>query len=191
MDLLSVDLLKVILPIVAGLALSYLLVPLMVARREAAKGDAHVRTELRRILGEIVLLLEHEVANRENVMKGISVPDNKFLKPWHFDEPFWRLIRTAEDPRLYRRNRERLYKELQRIIPRRFEILRKLPSTPPREPEYRQLDPRNPLYTALLNPQMESDFVGALGLPTGNESALGELRQVIARLRGVEQLLEK
>jgi hypothetical protein len=191
MDLLSVDLLKVILPIVAGLALRYLLVPLMVVRREAAKGDAHVRTELRQILGEIVLLLEHEVANRENVMKDISVPDNKFLKTWHFDEPFWRLIRTAEDPRLYRYKRERLYKELQRIIPRRFEILRKLPSAPPREPEYQELDPWNPLYAALLNPQKESDFVRALGLPAKDESALVALRQVIARLRGMEQLLEK
>jgi len=191
MDLLKVVLLTIILPAVVSAIVSYALGPSMAVRQEAAKGDAHVRTELRRILGEIVLLLEHEVANRENVMKGISVPENKFLKPWHFDEPFWRLIRTAEDPRLYRRNRERLYKELQRIIPRRFEILRKLPSTPPREPEYRQLDPRNPLYAALLNAQMESDLVGALGLDRGNERALVELRQVIARLRGMEQLLEK
>jgi hypothetical protein len=191
MHLLSVDLLKVILPVLAGFVLSYLLGRSMVVRQEAAKDDADVRTEVRRILGEIVLLLEHEVANRENVMKGISVPENKFLKPWHFDEPFWRLIRTAEDPRLYRRNRGRLYKELQRIIPRRFEILRQLPSAPPREPEDQELDPWNPLYAALLNPQKESDFVRALRPPRGDDSALVELRQVIARLRRMEKLLEK
>jgi hypothetical protein len=195
MDLLSVNLLNIILPgvvsVVVSAVVSYLLGPLMVVRQEAAKGDAHVRTELRRILGGIVLLLEHEVANRENVMKGISVPENKFLKPWHFDEPFWRLIRTAEDPRLYRRNRERLYKDLQGIIPRRFEILRKLPQAPPREPEDQELDPWNPLYAALLNAQKESDFVRALRPPRGDESALAEMRQVIARLRRMEKLLEK
>jgi len=176
---------------------SYLLGPRMALRQEAARGDAHVRTELRRILGEIALRLEHEVAYRESVIKGISDPvEYRSLKPCDLDEPFWRLIRTAEDPRLARRRRERLYKQLRDIIPQRFEILRVLPQAPKVE-DYSLTRPGNLLVeyriTWILRGKKEDgvDVLYVLSDPLHDQKALDKLREIIERLREMERLLEK
>jgi hypothetical protein len=186
--------LAAVVSVVVSAIASYLLGPRMALRQEAARGDAHVRTELRRILGEIALRLEHEVAYRESVIKGISEPvEYKSLKPWDLDEPFWRLIRTAEDPRLDRRRRERLYKQLRDIIPQRFEILRVLPQAPKGE-DYSLTRPGNLLVEYLINRILrgkKEDGVDVLSDPLHDQKALDKLREIIERLREMEQLLEK
>lgn len=117
----------------------------------------------------------------------------KSLKPWDLDEPFWRLIRTAEDPRLARRRRERLYKQLRDIIPQRFEILRVLPQAPKGE-DYSLTRPGNLLVdyqiTWILRGKKE-DGVDVLSDPLHDQKALDKLREIIERLREMERLLEK
>jgi len=189
--------LAAVVSVVVSAIVSYLLGPRMALRQEAARGDAHVRTELRRILGEIALRLEHEVAYRESVIKGISDPvEYRSLKPCDLDEPFWRLIRTAEDPRLARRRRERLYKQLRDIIPQRFEILRVLPQAPKVE-DYSLTRPGNLLVeyriTWILRGKKEDgvDVLYVLSDPLHDQKALDKLREIIERLREMERLLEK
>jgi hypothetical protein len=197
----GLDLSNVILPavvsVVVSAIVSYLLGPRMAVRQEAAKDDADVRTELQRIIREIVRLLEYEEMNRKDLINGMTVPSNKFLEIWSLDEPFWRLIRTADNPRLDRRTRERLYEQLKRIIPLRFEILRVLPQAP--KPEDYSLDRLDSLTTRLFVEGLErlrqgqkyEDKVDVLAHGKDAQDALDKLRELIGDLEKIEQLLEK
>ena len=183
MDLLNAMVAGVV-SLVVSTIVSYVVGPSMTMRQEAAKADSRVRSTLRRIVGHIVLLLEHELKNREALRKGMGMPINAFLKPQALDELFWRLIRTAEDPRLDGRKREKVYRVSRDIMPGRFEMLRKLPS-PPR-PSLEEA-----LRAAVRYPEMAKDLVAAVGRPPTDEQALGPLRNLVAKLRRMEELLEK
>jgi len=197
----GLDLSKVILPavvsVVVSAIVSYLLGPRIAVRQEAAKDDADVRTELQRIIREIVRLLEYEVVNRKNFIGGMSVPSERFLESSDLDELFWRLIRTADNPRLDRRTRERLYEQLKRIIPLRFEILRVLPQAP--KPEDYSLNRLDSLTTRLLVEDLErlrqgqkyEDKVNVLASNKNAQDAPDKLRELIGDLKKIEQLLEK
>ena len=196
------DLSNVILPAavsaVVSAIVSYLLGPRMAVRQEAARGDAHVRTSLRGDLREIVQLLEYEEMNREDLINGMDVPPDRFLKSRNLDEPFWRLIRTAEDPRLDQRIREEFYEQLRRIIPVRFDILRKLPQAP-KPKDYDLLQPLDSLIDRFavralenfMQGQKYEDEVDILDTSPDDKDALGKLRELKEKLRKIERLLEK
>jgi predicted NACHT family NTPase len=195
MDLMSAVVGAVVGTIIGAL-FTYLLGPKLAARQKAATDDAYVRIQLRQIIRHIAHLIEcEEIYRKED--KRMS------LNQYSLDEPFWELIRMGNDPRLYQRNSEKLYEQLQRIIPLRFEVLRARLRKP--EPkDYNLLQDNLPQELPLLpdrlfdvslerhiQDQKHEDAVDVLDDRPSDKDALDKLRELKEELKRTDRLLEE
>jgi uncharacterized protein with WD repeat len=195
MDLMSAVVGAVVGTIIGAL-FTYLLGPKLAARQKAATDDAYVRIQLRQIIRHIAHLIECEEIYRKKDKR-------MFLNQYSLDAPFWKLIRMGDDPRLYQRNSEKLYEQLQRIIPLRFEVLRAWLRKP--EPkDYNLLQDNLPQELPLLpdrlfvvslerhiQGQKHEDAVDVLDDRPSDKDALDKLRELKEELKRTGRLLEE